>query len=410
MMLRDQFELAIRTLARHKLRTALTMLGMIIGVATIIVLTSLALGARSQVEREIALLGTNLLSVHPTRRSLGAVQSSTSGHHRLSEDDAVAIVREVAGAELAVPVVTGSVRLILAEKNWPTTIVGTHPDYLAVRDWNTSSGRNFSIAEVAGSAKVILVGQTIAEQLSPYGPITGKLVRVNQVPFRVVGVLDRKGQSVAGQDQDNVVIAPISTVKSRLIGGYYQDNRRAAAYLLVKGSDEQQLPLMRADIERVLKARHGLNTGQAADFSVRDPVAALSASKSASESLTLLLGCISAISLLVGGISVMNIMLASVAERAREIGIRMVVGANKLNVRLQFLTEAATVALVGGALGTAIGISASVLLEVLLGWTMHVNAWICIGALVFAGGIGMASGLYPAIKASALDPLDAIRG
>jgi putative ABC transport system permease protein len=407
--LQDQLDLAWRSLVRHRLRTILTMLGMVIGVAAVVLLTSLGLGARDLVEQEIERLGTNLVSVQPIRRTGDGLSSSTTGRHELSESDAAALANEISAVEYAVPVVVGEVRLVSRDANWPTFVVGTHPDYLAARDWGTDAGRNFTMVEVAASARVALLGRTVADKISPSQSPVGAIVRINNVPFRVVGVLAEKGQVAGGQDHDDVVVAPISTVKSRLVGGYYREHRDAVGLVLIKSASASLQIDLREDIGNLLKHRHGLAPEDAADFRVGDPVAALSASRSASESLTWLLAAIASVSLLVGGISIMNIMLVSVAERSQEIGIRIVVGADRKDVLAQFLAEAAAVGLFGGTLGATIGASAALALESVLGWRMHVSPWVCLGALAFSALVGLASGFYPAFRASALDPMDAIR-
>jgi putative ABC transport system permease protein len=409
MKLDDQFSLVRRSLSRYPLRTTLTVLGMIIGVASVIVMTSLGLGTRMQVQADIERLGTNLLTVQPVTRSTDSLRSSDAGRHQLTDDDADALAREVAGIRYVVPVVNGTVRLVYGSNNWQTTVIGTHPDYVPARDWQTGKGRNFTMHDVVGSSKVVLVGKTVAEKLSPLRPLIGQIVRIDDVPFRVIGVLAEEGQSFGGQDQDNLIVAPITTVKARLLGGYYRENRSAADYLLVKNESAEQLMSTQSAIQKILRDRHRIRPGAKDDFQVRDPVAVLSANKSASETLTLFLACIAAISLLVGGISIMNIMLVSVAERSREIGIRIAVGATRGDVRAQFLAESAGVALVGGAIGAALGAAAVLLFNEIIGWPAIFSGWVCIGAVSFSVVVGLLSGVYPALRASAMDPIDAIR-
>ncbi|MGD8832540.1 MAG: ABC transporter permease, partial [Pseudomonadales bacterium] len=385
----DFLQLAWRSLAAHPLRTTLTMLGMIIGVASIIAMTSIGLGARHQVQTEIERLGTNLVTVHPIGRSTDALQGAGEGGHRLTEADAAALRNEVAEVRYAVPVVGGSARLIAGSNNWQTALIGTHPGYLPARDWHTSSGRIFTDREVTGSANVAVLGRTVAKKLSPVQPILDRVVRINDVPFRVIGILAERGRSANGSDQDDLVLVPASSARSKLLGGYFQLNRDAVTYILIKASSGSALTSIRPSIERVLRARHGIAGGAPDDFRMGDPIAALSASKSASETMTMLLACIAAVSLLVGGISIMNIMLVSVAERTREIGVRMAVGAHRADVRRQFLAEAAGVSLLGGAAGAALGIIVALLIGASTGWTVLISPWVCVGALSFSGLVGL---------------------
>lgn len=409
MKIRDQLALGYRSLARHRLRTLLTMLGMIIGVSSVIVMTSLGLAARHQVEMDIARLGTHLLTVQAVGGRKNVLRGGDDRRRYLTDDDARMLAQEIAGIRYSVPIVSGQVRMVGGDSNWQTTVIGTHPDYFAVRDWNIRAGRNFTMRDVTSVSKVVLIGRTVERNLSPLRPLLGQIIRIEDVPFRVIGVLDEKGQSMNGQDQDDLIVAPITTVRSRLIGGVFGENRKAAAYLLMKGQSSDQLDSSRSEIERILKTRHGVNKGANDEFRVQDPGAALSASKMASETLTLLLASVAAVSLLVGGISIMNIMLVTVSERSREIGIRIAVGATRRDIRNQFLIESAGIALAGGIIGVAVGATIAALINFSVGWRVLVDVWACLAAVSFSGLIGAASGLYPAMKASSQDPMDTIR-
>ncbi len=409
MKIRDQIALGYRSLARHRLRSLLTMLGMIIGVSSVIVMTSLGLAARHQVDMDIARLGTHLLTAQIIGGKKNVLRSGDNSRRYLTDDDARILAREIAGIRYSVPIVSGRVRLVGGDSNWQTTVIGTHPDYLAVRDWVLRAGRNFTMRDITSVSKVVLIGRTVERNLSPLRSLLGQVIRIEDVPFRVVGVLDEKGQSMDGQDQDDLVVAPITTVRSRLLGGFYGEKRNAAAYVLVKGRDSNELDTARSEIERILKTRHGVTKGTDDEIRVRDPGAALSASKMASETLTLLLASVAAVSLLVGGISIMNIMLVSVAERSREIGIRIAVGATPRDIRNQFLVESAGIALAGGIIGVAVGATIAALANFFVGWRVLIDVWACLAALSFSVLVGAASGLYPAVKASSQDPMDTIR-
>jgi putative ABC transport system permease protein len=400
---------ALAALRAHRLRTALTLLGIVIGVSAVVAMVSIGLGARAQIEAEIGKLGSNLLMVMPNSHTSEGLSSGIGGQQGLTEADAVALRSEVLGIQYAVPSVSGGARLIFGNNNWSARIVGTLPDYLPARDWSTSSGRTFSNVEVRTSAKVLLMGKTVAERLSPGQSLLGQVVRVQGVPFRVIGILAPKGYSSVGRDQDDIIIVPITTAKSRLVGGYYQINRSAVEYILLKGSATADFEQIQSDVSRVLRHRHNIGSGRQDDFVIRDPTATLSAQREATDAMTIFLACIAAVSLVVGGISIANIMLVSVVERTREIGVRVAVGATARDILMQFLAEAACVALIGGTIGVGLGIVMAYLVEAATGWVIVIDGFVIVGALVFSATIGVCSGLYPALQASRLDPIEALR-
>jgi putative ABC transport system permease protein len=404
----DHFRQAYGSLRVHRLRTALTLLGMIIGVSAVIAMISIGLGIKRQIEAEIGKLGSNLLMVMPDTRTSDGLSSGVGGLQGLTEADGRALKSEVFGVQYAVPSVTGRARVVYGNNNWSTRIVGTRPNYLAARDWSARSGRMFSSEEVLAADKVVVIGDTVAKRLSPEKSPLGTIVRLDGVPLRVIGILEPKGYSI-GRDQDDIIIVPITLARSRLIGGYYQINRSAVEYVLIKGARETDLTAIQDAAARVLRHRHNIGDGRKDDFIIRDPTATLSAQSEASDNLTIMLACIAAISLVVGGISIANIMLVSVVERTREIGVRLAIGAKQIDILKQFLTEAACVGLLGGVIGVALGTVTAYGVEASTGWPVVIHGLVLIGALLFSALIGILSGLYPAMQASQLDPVEALR-
>jgi len=385
------------------------MLGIIIGVSAVIAMISIGLGARSQVEQEISKLGTNLLMVLPNKRSTDGLNSTDTGNHKLSESDAIALGYEVADLSHSVPVVRGKLRAVLGNKNWRTSIIGSLPNYLSARDWAVQNGRNFSKAEMISSAKVAIIGKTVIDKISPYKSPLGKIIRLQGIPFRVIGILEEKGFTSSGRDQDDLIIMPLSTAKTRLVGGFYQENREAVQYILLKGLSNSHLDAVRHQAERILRHRHSISSEGENDFTIRDPLAALTAQRAASDTLTVLLASVAAVSLLVGGISIMNIMLVSVAERSQEIGIRIAVGAQRSDILNQFLMEASVVAFVGGLTGTILGIITAYTIQTATGWQIEISSLAIIASLLLSTIVGLVSGVYPAVQASRLNPIEALR-
>jgi len=395
-------KVGLKAILRNKLRSSLTMLGIIIGVACVIAMVAVAGGASRSIQASITSLGTNFIMVLP-----GAVTQSGarifSGQSTLTAEDAAAIKAECpAVAYVSAGARTGG-QVVAGELNWSTAIYGTDVDWPFIRAWNVSEGNFFSETDVKGSAKVCLLGSTVAKSLFPGGGAVGALVRIKNVPFRVVGVLETKGGSMMGSDQDDLVVAPYTTVMKRVMGTTKLGTIHAAAV----GPDRVQEA--REQIEALLRQRQRIAPGQESNFMMRtqEEIAATAAQNT--RTLSLLLGSVAAISLLVGGIGIMNIMLVSVTERTREIGVRMAIGAKGKHVLAQFLLEAVVLSVVGGAIGVLLGVAASTLISKVAGWPVLVGTGSVALAFGFAALVGVFFGFYPARKASRLDPIEALR-
>jgi putative ABC transport system permease protein len=401
---------AVRALRANLLRSALTMLGIVIGVAAVIAMVAVGSGAQTQVADQIRSLGANLLLVQPGSSRDGAVRLGAGSRHSLTEDDAAAIAAEVPGVLTAAPTVAGNAHLVHGNLNWAALVGGITPDYLIARDWRVAEGRPLSSREVELAAKVVLLGATTAKELFPDEEPLGQVVRIANVPFTVVGVLGEKGQAAAsGRDQDDVALMPISAAKLRVLGARSQVSRQSVDFIMVKATSTAAMPGVQQQIEQLLRQRHRLAPDADDDFQVREPAAAMEAEAAAARSLTLFLAAVASVSLVVGGISIMNIMLVSVTERTREIGLRQAVGARRSDIRSQFLIEAVMLCLLGGFTGIALGIGAAVAIAELLGWPIFVGPVGIVVAFGFAGAVGIFFGFYPAHKASRLDPIEALR-
>jgi putative ABC transport system permease protein len=342
--------------------------------------------------------------------------SATSGGMRmgfgsvltLTEEDAQAIAREIPGVLVSSGTMRGTAQVVFGSQNWSTVIQGTAPEYLQIRDWSLAEGRFFSQEDVDGATKVAVLGQTVKETLFGEENPLGKMVRIRKVPFTVIGMLSRKGQTGFGQDQDDVVVIPLSTAKRRVLG-VSQANARFVQTIQVKAAAPELLAAVQGQVVDLLRQRHRLQPYQDNDFDVRNLAEAFAAQEASSRAMTLLLGAIASVSLLVGGIGIMNIMLVSVTERTREIGLRMAVGARGLDILGQFLVEAVVLALVGGLLGILLGVAGSAVIASLANWPTQITATSVFGAFVSAAGIGIFFGYYPARKAARLDPIEALR-
>jgi len=399
---------ALRSLAVNKLRSALTMLGIVIGVGAVIVMIAVGAGAQQRVEEQIRALGSNLLLVMPGSTTAGGVRMGFGSGSTLTEDDVLAVNREIPEA-LAAPALRGSAQVVWGNANWSTQIYGVTPEYLDVRQWPLASGRSFEPAEMAGAGKVALIGATVARQLFGASDPVDQVIRIKRVPFTIVGVLETKGQSLMGTDQDDLILMPLSTARTRVIGSANAAKQRSVGTIWVKVADGLDTKVVEDQVRGLLRQRHRLQAGADDDFSLRNLQEVMSAQEASSRVLALLLAAVASVSLLVGGIGIMNIMLVSVTERTREIGLRMAVGARTRDILGQFLVEAVTLSLIGGLIGVALGVGAAVAIANFAGWRVALSPEAVALAVAFAFVIGVFFGFYPARKAARLNPVEALR-
>jgi putative ABC transport system permease protein len=402
------FRVALRALAVNKLRSALTMLGIIIGVAAVIVMIAVGAGAQARVEAQIRALGSNLLLILSGARTQGGVRLAVGSSYALSEDDAIAVNREIPEARAA-PALRGGAQVVWGNSNWATQIYGTTPDYLEVRQWGLASGRIFEPAEMSGAGKVCVVGQTVVREL--FGGIDplGQVIRIKRVPFTVVGVLENKGQSLMGTDQDDIILVPIATARSRVLGTASLAKQRAVSTIWVKVAEGYDTKAVEEQVRSLLRQRHRLQPAAEDDFSLRNLAELMAAQEASSRVLALLLAAVASVSLVVGGIGIMNIMLVSVTERTREIGLRMAVGARTRDILGQFLVEAVTLSLIGGLAGVLLGLAGALAVANIAGWQVVLSGEAVALAVAFAFVIGVFFGFYPAQRAARLNPVEALR-
>ena len=400
------FKISLRALRVNKMRSALTMLGIIIGVGAVITMIAVGKGTSEQVSKQIATVGSNMIIVLPGSTTAGGVRGGMGTQMTLTRDDAEAIERECSAVLYAAPILSGAAQIVYGNQNWATSVQGTATNMLAVRDLSLTAGRNFTDQDIRNSTKVCILGQTVVNMLFGGMEPINQTVRIKKVPFMVIGVLESKGQSVIGRDQDDVIYIPLTTAQKRIFGTTFPGMVHTIA---VKARSAEDLSRAEEQITQLLRQRHRIGPKQEDDFSVRNLTQMLELAQQAAKAMALLLAAIASISLLVGGIGIMNIMLVSVTERTREIGIRMAVGAKTWDIRLQFIIEAITLSLIGGMIGIILGIIASQLLSYFAGLTTIISPLAVILAVGFSGLVGVFFGFYPAYKASLLNPIDALR-
>ncbi|PPR59523.1 MAG: Macrolide export ATP-binding/permease protein MacB [Alphaproteobacteria bacterium MarineAlpha3_Bin6] len=399
---------ALGAIQANVLRSVLTALGIIIGVAAVIVMISVGAGAQKQVDDVIKKLGSNLVIVVPGTTTSGGARGARGSRRTLTEDDAIAIQNEVPTVKVSAPTVRGSGQIIFGNQNWSTVIRGVTPDYGQAREWEIADGRWFSNDEVRSAAKVALIGETVSESLFGNDNPVGQIIRIKRVPFTVIGTLVGKGETPMGNDMDDVVFIPLTTAKKRTLGGR-RVSGRLVGVVFVKSNSAEVVDDTIRDMTKLLRLRHKLRPGQPNDFFVRNLSSILEARANSSRVMNLLLAAVASISLIVGGIGIMNIMLVSVTERTREIGLRMAVGAKGRDILLQFLIEAVTLSLIGGVIGIVFGLGGSYIIAMIGNSPAIVQPYSIFLAFGFAAAVGVFFGFYPARKAARLDPIEALR-
>jgi putative ABC transport system permease protein len=399
-------QIALRALRTNKMRSSLTMLGIIIGVAAVITMVAVGAGVSRKLEDQIAMMGSNLLIVQPGSQTSGGIRMGGGSQQTLNLDDAMAIQKECPAVQDVAPTLDGGAQIVSGNLNWSTRVTGTTPGMLSVRDWLLSSGRAMTDDDVKSATKVALLGQTVVDNL--FGGIDpiDQVIRIKKIPFKVIGVMVSKGQSMVGQDQDDVVYVPITTAQKKLFGTSFPGMVRM---ITIKAISFEDLSNAESQITELLRQRHHIGINKDDDFTVRNLTQFMQTAEEQTRIMTIFLGAIASISLLVGGIGIMNIMLVSVTERTREIGIRMSIGAKTWDIRLQFIMEAVMLSLMGGFVGLIIGFAGSKIVSAMSGWPTEVSVLSAMLAFAFSGMVGIFFGFYPAYKASLLNPIDALR-
>jgi len=401
-------KIALRALEVNRTRSALTMLGIIIGVAAVIAMVAVGAGATARIQEQIQSIGSNLIIVLPGSISSNGVRLGSGAVVTLTEDDAKAIAAECPSVSAVAPTVRGGVQVVYGNNNWATTVQGVTPDYMTIRDYTMMFGEFFTDQDVDAAAKAAVLGETVAQNLFGDSDPTGQVVIIKNVPFTVAGVLTPKGQSPSGQDQDDIILLPISTAKEKVLGTN-KANAKAVGSLMVQAIGPQAMDQAQQEMEALLRERHRILLGLDDDFTIRNLTEVFAAQETSAQVMSILLGAIASVSLIVGGIGIMNIMLVSVTERTREIGLRQAVGAKTRDILSQFLVEAVTLSLLGGIIGIVVGLAASWLISYFAQWSTVVSLLSIMMAFVFSALVGVFFGYYPARKAAFLDPIEALR-
>ena len=400
--------IALRALQVNRTRSALTMLGIIIGVAAVIAMVGVGAGATERIQAQIQSIGSNLIIVLPGSISSNGVRLGSGGVATLTTDDAKAIADECPSVALTAPTVRGGVQVVYGNNNWATIVQGVTPDYMTLRDYTMMSGQFFTTQDVDASAKLAVLGETVAANLFGDSEPTGQVVIVKNVPFTVSGVLTPKGQSPSGQDQDDVILLPISTATQKVLG-VNKANAKAVGSVMVQAINPQAIDQAIQEMDALLRERHRILPGLEDDFSVRNLTEVFAAQESSAQVMAVLLGAIASVSLIVGGIGIMNIMLVSVTERTREIGLRLAVGAKRRDILSQFLVEAATLSLAGGVIGILVGVATSLAISYFAQWTTDIGVMAVAVSFLFSALVGVFFGYYPARTAAFLNPIEALR-
>jgi putative ABC transport system permease protein len=396
-------KVASQSILKNKLRTFLTMLGIVIGVAAVIIMVAVGYGAQTSIEKQIGALGTNMIMIMPGASSAGGVNQGAATFNRITPADYEKVQRESLLLSAVSPVVFTQAQAISGQGNWRTRINGVSPEYQQIRDWPVDQGTFFTEADSRGARKVAVLGSTVAKNLFPDGDAVGQQVQLRDVPFTVLGVLKSKGQNAGGMDADDIILVPYITAQARLSG------RQRVGQIIGSASSPQDVPAAQEEIRGILRESHKLGDGDDDDFTIRNQDEIAAAASSATQVMTVLLAAIASISLVVGGIGIMNIMLVSVTERTREIGIRMAIGARGSDVLTQFLVESVAISVLGGIIGVVIGLAGSAILGHFTGWSTETPPEAVVIAVGFSAAVGVFFGFYPARQAAALNPIQALR-